>query len=368
MLLAERGANVKAVSKDGDNAFNYLFICYSDGFGLNYAIYPDSELLKLLIKNGVNINNKGSIGYPIFGCVKASVNQGGIDEYIRELASLGADLEVTDSNGYTPLAFAVGNADIAATGALLEKGADLNKIIPETDKTIRDIISDGKNNKWVGDIFDDIDKLVQVHLTKDKSVLKIPEDTIIERKNGKTVYYTDAQNVFEIINNITEEENPVLKIKIDTKKPGSKVIDPYSYTQRILSSLKVPVSLDLTECNPEFIISEYYFDLKNVHHVIFSDYTEKDENDSADIYKFRLSDYPDLEEVIIPKGIKKIDRYSFTFMDKLESIVVPATVEEIREEAFYNCASLKKIVLKNRNVKIEENAISKCPEAQFIYE
>ena len=62
MLLIERGANVKAVSNDGDNAFNYLFICY-EGFGLNYAIYPDTDFLELLVKKGVNINNKGSYKY-----------------------------------------------------------------------------------------------------------------------------------------------------------------------------------------------------------------------------------------------------------------------------------------------------------------
>ena len=82
MFLVKRGANIKARAKNGDNALNYLFIC-EEGFGLNYSHYSDSAFLKLLVEKGIDINSRGAMNPPIFGCLTASLKHIGITPYIN---------------------------------------------------------------------------------------------------------------------------------------------------------------------------------------------------------------------------------------------------------------------------------------------
>ena len=43
--------------------------------------------------------------------------------------------------------------------------------------------------------------------------------------------------------------------------------------------------------------------------------------------------------VVIPDGVKKIEKRAFSYCDKITSLALPDSVEEIGEEAFFGCKS-----------------------------
>jgi ankyrin repeat protein len=112
-LLIEKGANVNAVSRDGDNP-------------LNGAILSGNiEIVELLIKAGANVNavNATSVnGYtPLYRAISEENNN-----IAKLLIEKGANVNVASANGYTPLhrAISEGNNNIAKL--LIEKGANVN--------------------------------------------------------------------------------------------------------------------------------------------------------------------------------------------------------------------------------------------------
>lgn len=70
------------------------------------------------------------------------------------------------------------------------------------------------------------------------------------------------------------------------------------------------------------------------------------------------SDY-DLEEVIIPDGVKEILGFSFYRCKKLSNVIIPDSVEYIGQYAFYGCENITRITLKNVK-KIQEFAFQSC--------
>lgn len=370
-LFIERGANVKAKTKYGDNAFAILYYisAFEDSVSAIPPIFyfPDFELLKILKEKGVNINGntkKDDQTIPLFNCVSLADKFGDTSERIRELAALGANLEVKNKDGFTPLTLAATMGYTSVVKTLLELGADPSKKTPD-GRTLMELVSNPNGAWWYCEqMYDDIRKILLAKKDRENAdkYFAIPEDVVIEHKNGKVIYTFDEKSVFEVLENLNSEDDIVLKVH-SKKGPGRE------YICRVLTTLSVPVTLDLTEYVPEeFIDERYYMEIPNVKHIIFPPFKKNDKNKEADIYEYRLENFTDLEEVVIPDGIKKIQRYSFTFLDKLDYIVVPASVEEIQHEAFYKCPSLKKIIIKSRSTKIEENAIVDCPNAEFVYE
>ena len=65
-----------------------------------------------------------------------------------------------------------------------------------------------------------------------------------------------------------------------------------------------------------------------------------------------------LEEVILPNGITRID--GFDGCKKLSNIVIPESVVVIGERAFKDCISLERIVLPSHLIRIEKSAFSGC--------
>lgn len=65
-----------------------------------------------------------------------------------------------------------------------------------------------------------------------------------------------------------------------------------------------------------------------------------------------------LEEIILPNGITRID--GFDGCKKLSNIVIPESVVVIGERAFKDCTSLKKIVLPSQLIRIENSAFFGC--------
>ena len=135
-----------------------------------------------------------------------------------------------------------------------------------------------------------------------------------------------------------------------------------------IANLQTPVILDMTEINPEdFLEKKYLLNISNVRKIIFSPHKKNSNNQNSELSKLKLSNYPDLVEVEIPEGIKKISRYSFSFMEKLEKVVIPESATFIDVEAFHFCPALKEVIIKSKSTKIKDGAFSNCPNATFIY-
>lgn len=73
-----------------------------------------------------------------------------------------------------------------------------------------------------------------------------------------------------------------------------------------------------------------------------------------------------LKEIIIPEGVKKIEKRAFAGCYSLEKIVFPSTLEEIGQEAFSSCRSLKQIVFPNNIKKIGLQAFEWCTSLETV--
>lgn len=359
-LLMERGANVKAVDKEKRNAINLLF-CKYDDFPLIYNAYPDYDFLKTLVEKGVKIDNAGKYSdTPLLTTVYASAKQAGLDKYVRDLVSLGANVNQKHKNGYTPLTMAISVENCAMVQTLLDLGANTSIKFPD-GKNIIQMLEEYEKNQYRGFVYSTIKKIILAHQQKNPSLLEIPEGSLIKRENGKAYYLINPNNVWQVVHNLNPDEENILKI------PNLNFFE-MDFVSNEIANLQTPVILDMTEINPEdFLKKKYLLKIPNVRKIIFSPHKKNSNNQNSELSKLELSNYPDLVEVEIPEGIKKISRYSFSFMEKLEKVVIPESATFIDVEAFHFCPALKEVVIKSKNTKIKDGAFSNCPNANFIY-
>ena len=73
-----------------------------------------------------------------------------------------------------------------------------------------------------------------------------------------------------------------------------------------------------------------------------------------------------LAKVIIPNGVKKIERSTFEYCSNLEKVIIPATVEWIGDYAFRYCRKLGNVVIPNKNTKIEYSSAFDYIKGQVI--
>lgn len=359
-LLMERGANVKAVDKEKRNAINLLF-CKYDDFPLIYNAYPDYDFLKTLVEKGVKIDNAGKYSdTPLLTTVYASAKESGLDKYVRDLVSLGANVNQKHKNGYTPLTMAISVENCAMVQTLLDLGANTSIKFPD-GKNIIQILEEYEKNQYRGFVYSTIKKIILAHQQKNPSLLEIPEGSLIKRENGKAYYLINPNNVWQVVHNLNPDEENILKI------PNLNFFE-MDFVSNEIANLQTPVILDMTEINPEdFLKKKYLLKISNVRKIIFSPHKKNSNNQNSELSKLELSNYPDLVEVEIPEGIKKISRYSFSFMEKLEKVVIPESATFIDVEAFHFCPALKEVVIKSKSTKIKDGAFSNCPNANFIY-
>lgn len=359
-LLMERGANVKAVDKEKRNAINLLF-CKYDDFPLIYNAYPDYDFLKTLVEKGVKIDNAGKYSdTPLLTTVYASAKQAGLDKYVRDLVSLGANVNQKHKNGYTPLTMAISVENCAMVQTLLDLGANTSIKFPD-GKNIIQMLEEYEKNQYRGFVYSTIKKIILAHQQKNPSLLEIPEGSLIKRENGKAYYLINPNNVWQVVHNLNPDEENILKI------PNLNFFE-MDFVSNEIANLQTPVILDMTEINPEdFLKKKYLLKIPNVRKIIFSPHKKNSNNQNSELSKLELSNYPDLVEVEIPEGIKKISRYSFSFMEKLEKVVIPESATFIDVEAFHFCPALKEVVIKSKSTKIKDGAFSNCPNANFIY-
>lgn len=359
-LLMERGANVKAIDKEKRNAINLLF-CKYDDFPLIYNAYPDYDFLKTLVEKGVKIDNAGKYGdTPLLTTVYASAKESGLDKYVRDLVSLGANVNQKHKNGYTPLTMAISVENCAMVQTLLDLGANTSIKFPD-GKNIIQMLEEYEKNQYRGFVYSTIKKIILAHQQKNPSLLEIPEGSLIKRENGKAYYLINPNNVWQVVHNLNPDEENILKI------PNLNFFE-MDFVSNEIANLQTPVILDMTEINPEdFLKKKYLLKIPNVRKIIFSPHKKNSNNQNSELSKLELSNYPDLVEVEIPEGIKKISRYSFSFMEKLEKVVIPESATFIDVEAFHFCPALKEVVIKSKSTKIKDGAFSNCPNANFIY-
>lgn len=359
-LLMERGANVKAVDKEKRNAINLLF-CKYDDFPLIYNAYPDYDFLKTLVEKGVKIDNAGKYSdTPLLTTVYASAKEAGLDKYVRDLVSLGANVNQKHKNGYTPLTMAISVENCAMVQTLLDLGANTSIKFPD-GKNIIQMLEEYEKNQYRGFVYSTIKKIILAHQQKNPSLLEIPEGSLIKRENGKAYYLINPNNVWQVVHNLNPDEENILKI------PNLNFFE-MDFVSNEIANLQTPVILDMTEINPEdFLKKKYLLKIPNVRKIIFSPHKKNSNNQNSELSKLELSNYPDLVEVEIPEGIKKISRYSFSFMEKLEKVVIPESATFIDVEAFHFCPALKEVVIKSKSTKIKDGAFSNCPNANFIY-
>ena len=360
ILLMERGANVKAIDKEKRNAINLLF-CKYDDFPLIYNAYPDYDFLKTLVEKGVKIDNAGKYGdTPLLTTVYASAKESGLDKYVRDLVSLGANVNQKHKNGYTPLTMAISVKNCAMVQTLLDLGANTSIKFPD-GKNIIQMLEEYEKDQYRGFVYSTIKKIILAHQQKNPSLLEIPEGSLIKRENGKAYYLINPNNVWQVVHNLNPDEENILKI------PNLNFFE-MDFVSNEIANLQTPVILDMTEINPaDFLEKKYLLNISNVRKIIFSPHKKNSNNQNSELSKLKLSNYPDLVEVEIPEGIKKISRYSFSFMEKLEKVVIPESATFIDVEAFHFCPALKEVVIKSKGTKIKDGAFSNCPNATFIY-
>lgn len=74
-----------------------------------------------------------------------------------------------------------------------------------------------------------------------------------------------------------------------------------------------------------------------------------------------------LEEVVLPKGIKVIEKSVFARCESLKSIEIPDSVETIGQRAFSGCCCLKVIEIPNSLKFIDKSAFEGCEGMRMIY-
>lgn len=67
------------------------------------------------------------------------------------------------------------------------------------------------------------------------------------------------------------------------------------------------------------------------------------------IFDGEFAENPDLIDIIIPNGIKRIEKWAFDRCDELKSVFIPESVASIGETAFFYCDSLVSITIAQNN-------------------
>lgn len=74
----------------------------------------------------------------------------------------------------------------------------------------------------------------------------------------------------------------------------------------------------------------------------------------------------ELETIILPNSLRKIDEYAFSQCSKLKRVVIPDGVLEIGESAFSFCSSLEEIVIPESVKQLAEDAFYRCSSLESV--
>ncbi len=82
--------------------------------------------------------------------------------------------------------------------------------------------------------------------------------------------------------------------------------------------------------------------------------------------KTNFLEYSNVEEIIVPSTIKKIDKRTFANFNNLKKVIIEEGVELIDDEAFLNCSSLQEIILPNSLKKLNNGVFKNCTNLTTI--
>ena len=83
-------------------------------------------------------------------------------------------------------------------------------------------------------------------------------------------------------------------------------------------------------------------------------------NGIEEIGSFAFFGTINLREVELPKSLKKIEKYAFSYCNKLEKVQIPDNVTSIGWGAFIDCTKLSNVVISNNMQTIENFVFSGC--------
>ena len=89
-------------------------------------------------------------------------------------------------------------------------------------------------------------------------------------------------------------------------------------------------------------------------------------NDTTTIYDYAFNGCKNLENIIIPEGVKSIGNNAFSNCVKLSSIFIPNTVEYLGYSVFYNCSNLKDVKLSSELKEIEPASFEQCTALESL--
>ena len=106
-------------------------------FALSIRNVIKPEIIKLLVKSGVDLNQPDSAGFTPVEHLTLSGEYPQDLQFLQILLEAGADPNQLGQNEDTPLINAICGGEIAAIEILLEAGAEINKITPSGDTALK---------------------------------------------------------------------------------------------------------------------------------------------------------------------------------------------------------------------------------------
>jgi ankyrin repeat protein len=193
-LLIENGADVTKPKADGLTAL--------------HAVWRSQAMVRLLLDHGAKVNARSDIGStPLL--VAAYAN--GTAPVVAELLARGADPNIAENRGVTPLIAAAGVGNSAAAKLLLEHGADPNAYAEGTGQKTATALMGAAHN---GDL-----SLVRLLLARSVDVNRVSPDNDGIVKNGPVAFGRITALHVAVLSGSTEVTELLLKAgaKADAK-------------------------------------------------------------------------------------------------------------------------------------------------------
>ena len=119
--------------------------------------------------------------------------------------------------------------------------------------------------------------------------------------------------------------------------------------------------------------SEEYWEEKGFEFIFDTELSEYNgENEDVIIpngvtcVRYEAFGYKDIESVVIPRSVTKIDSSAFESCNNLREIIIPDSVTEIGGSAFKNCSSLEKAKISENLTKISYSVFEDCSSLDSI--
>jgi ankyrin repeat protein len=124
-LLLNAGCNVNTMSHDDCTQRCITLLPFKRLFDYDQW---DSEIIELLINSGTNFNLKDDLGFPAIFLLAFCGCDANAEQYIKLLQSNGADINVKNNYGKTPLDCAIEHGRLEVVKVLIEAGAKINEV------------------------------------------------------------------------------------------------------------------------------------------------------------------------------------------------------------------------------------------------